>query len=127
MQLAQNHKVDPYNRVDFVCPTLKIAVNLLDGYSRPIQEMNENLFRRKWNGTEQELQKHIENETLDWFCDRTKSGMKCKVGKFQVGNWTFIACVIPVRLGSDQKQCMHTCEIIDFSSGGKINKPLYFI
>ena len=78
-------KVDRYDRIDFVCPTLKIAVNLLDGYSRPTEEMNENLFRRKWNGTEQELQKHIENGTLDSFCDRTISGMKCKVDEFQVG------------------------------------------
>ena len=79
-------KVDRYDRVDIVCPTLKIAVNLLDGYSRPTEEMNENLFRRRWNGTEQELQKHIENGTLDWFCERTKSGMKCKVDEFQVGS-----------------------------------------
>ena len=78
-------KVDRYDRVDFVCPTLKIAANLLDGYSRPREEMNENLFRRKWNGTEQELQKHIKNGKLDWFCDRTKSGMRCKVDEFQVG------------------------------------------
>ena len=52
-----------------MCPTLKIAVNMLDGYSRPIEEMNENLFRMKWYGTEKALRRHIENGTLDSFCD----------------------------------------------------------
>ena len=66
-------QVDKYDRVDFVCPTLKIAVNLLDGYSRPIEEMNENLFRMKWNGTEDELKSHIKNGTLDSFCDPKSS------------------------------------------------------
>ena len=42
---------------------------MLDGYSRPIEEMNENLFRMKWYGTEKALRRHIENGTLDSFCD----------------------------------------------------------
>ena len=65
--------MDRYDRVDFVCPTLKIAVNLLDGYSRPTEEMNENLFRMKWSGTEDELISHIKNETLHSFCDPESS------------------------------------------------------
>ena len=62
-------QVDRYDYVDFVCPTLKIAVSMLDGYSRPIEEMNENLFRMKWNGTEKALRSHIESGTLNSFCD----------------------------------------------------------
>ena len=70
-------KVDRFDRVDFVCPTLKISVNLLDGYSRPIEEMNENLYQMKWNGTENLLKSLINNGTLDSFCDPKKSST-CK-------------------------------------------------
>ena len=70
-------KVDRFDRVDFVCPTLKISVNLLDGYSRPKDEMNENLYQMKWNGTENLLKSHINNGTLDSFCDPKKSS-SCK-------------------------------------------------
>ena len=62
-------KILTYDRVDFVCPTLKVAVKLLDGYSRPGAEMNENLFRRKWPGTVDGLRSSIKNGSLDSFCD----------------------------------------------------------
>ena len=69
--------MDRFDRVDFVCPTYKISVNLLDGYSRPVEEMNENLYQVKWNGAENLLKGHINNGTLDSFCDPQKSST-CK-------------------------------------------------
>ena len=39
-----------YDRLEFVCPTPKITVLLLDSYSRPDDQMNVNLFQRKWTG-----------------------------------------------------------------------------
>ena len=69
--------MDRFDRVDFVCPTLKIAVNLLDGYARPVEEMNENLYQVKWNGTENSLKTHINNGTLNSFCDPQKNST-CK-------------------------------------------------
>lgn len=64
--------------MDFVCPTPIIAVKLLDGVTRPKAEMNENIFRRRWLGSVEQLRDSIRNGTLDSFCDpnHNDSGMK---------------------------------------------------
>ena len=38
------------DRFEFVCPTPKITVLLLDNCSRSNDQMNMNLFQRKWTG-----------------------------------------------------------------------------
>jgi hypothetical protein len=39
-----------YDRFDFVCPTPRITILLLDSYSRPPDQMYLNIFQRKWKG-----------------------------------------------------------------------------
>ncbi len=39
-----------YDRFDFVCPTPRITILLLDSYSRPADQMYLNIFQRKWKG-----------------------------------------------------------------------------
>lgn len=85
---------DLYDRLDLVCPTLKIAVKQLDGYSRPEEEMNENIFRRKWHGTEDDLRNRIRNGSMDSFCDPSNSDTTkihtCKNGQYSSKAVTFI-------------------------------------
>ena len=76
-----------YDRFEFVCPTQKITVKLLDTYSRPDDQMNLNLFQRKWKGGHNEeginkLKRQMMNGS---FCDpessETKRIHQCKNGK----------------------------------------------
>ena len=67
--------MDLYDQQHFTCPTEKISTNLLDGYNRPNEERNENIFRRKWSGTRDDLINKIRNGTIDSFCDPKSNGM----------------------------------------------------
>ena len=64
--------IDIYDQVDFVCPTLKLNVDLLDSYTRPKSELNVNIFRRKVdeNMNMTQLREKLNDGT---FCDPTKS------------------------------------------------------
>ena len=74
-------KIDIFDQVDFVCPTLKLNVDLLDDYSRPITEMNTNIFQRKVdkNMNMTVLRQHLNDGT---FCDPSRSDKlyTCKDG-----------------------------------------------
>ena len=70
--------VDLYDQQHFTCPTEKISTNLLDGYNRPNRERNENIFRRKWHGTKNDLINNIRNGTIDSFCDPKSRGKTCE-------------------------------------------------
>ena len=64
-----------YDRFEFVRPTPKITVKLLDSYSRPDDQMNVNLFQRKWKGGHNEagineLKRQMMNGS---FCDPESS------------------------------------------------------
>ena len=59
-------RMEIYDRFDFICPTTEINVKLLDTSSRPTDQMNENIFQRKWKGTVKELMKEMESGE---FCD----------------------------------------------------------
>lgn len=67
--------MDLYDQQHFTCPTEKFSTNLLDGYNRPNEERNENIFRRKWPGTRDGLIDKIRNGTIDSFCNPSSPGM----------------------------------------------------
>ena len=76
-----------YDRFEFLCPTQKITVRLLDSYSRPDDQMNLNLFQRKWTGGHNEeginkLKRQMMNGS---FCDPESSETQrlytCKNGQ----------------------------------------------
>ena len=71
--------VDLYDEQQFTCPTSKITSNLLDGYLRQNNERNENIFRRKWTGTRNDLINKIRNGSINSFCDPARSGMDNKI------------------------------------------------
>ena len=68
-------RVKYYDYMEFVCPTLKITVRQLDGYSRPESEMNENIFRRKWQGSEGDFKRSVQNGSIHSFCNPSSPGM----------------------------------------------------
>ena len=68
-------RVKYYDYMEFVCPTLKITVRQLDGYSRPESEMNENIFRRKWQGSEEDFKRNVQSGSIHSFCDPSSPGM----------------------------------------------------
>ena len=76
-----------YDRFEFVCPTSKITVKLIDTYSRPDDQMNLNIFQRKWTGGHNEegineLKRQMMNGS---FCDPESSETQrlytCKNGQ----------------------------------------------
>ena len=67
-------RIHLYDRLEFVCPTLKIAFKQVDGYSRPQQDMNENIFRRQWDGTLEDFWNSIRSGTIHSFCNPSSNG-----------------------------------------------------
>ena len=58
-----------YDRIQFVCPSLKISVSLLDSYSRPLDQMNLNIFMRKWKGGLNDKEGLMREMKSGNFCD----------------------------------------------------------
>lgn len=68
--------VDLYDKQIFTCPTDKVTTNLVDGSERTGDTRNENIYRRKWNGSRNDFINRVRNGTIDSFCDPKSSGMK---------------------------------------------------
>ena len=94
--------VDGYDEQQFTCPTSKISSNILDGYLRPDSERNENIFRRKWPGTRNDLIKKIRDGSIDSFCDPesrdTTKIYQCKNGKYSSTEVTYKYNSIPEKM-----------------------------
>ena len=77
-------KIDLFDQVDLMCPSLKVAVHLIDGYSRTKDQMNENIFRRKWKGKNlADLKRSLDDGS---FCDPQHSDTGKKISQSRVRN-----------------------------------------
>lgn len=110
-------RTDLYDVLQFVCPTLKIAVKQLDGYSRPENEMNENIFRRRWRGSENDFKSSIQNGSIHSFCDvsSSESLKTCNNGRYD-------SAVVRIKHDQDKKQHYEKNAIYVFYNNGDDGK-----